>query len=160
MRQLWGRWLAFSIWGAALVTLINTGTGLWTLKRLEKKAGAPIRGTFFPHLFRPAFTLKNPNLAWQKRFQLLSGTVRVHYDPLSLLPGRKLRVQIGGQDLVVHLGDEWAKSQGLSRVKIKRVRADFAFSDQEDPEIFLLDVDSPQLQFHFGEKGDNPHQGL
>lgn len=152
MRRFLGRWLALVIWGAVLVTLINTGTGFWALKRLERKAGTPIRGTFFPHFFQPAFTLKDPNVGWQKRFQLLSGNIQVHYDPLSLFPGRKFRVQIGGRDLTVRFGDEWAKSQGLSEVKIDRVQADFAFSDQEDPEIFLLDVQSPELQFHFGEK--------
>ena len=134
------------------MVLVNTGTGLWALKRLERKAGTPIRGIFLPHLLQPAFTLRDPNIAWQKRFQVLSGRVRVHYDPLSLLPGRKFRVQIGGQDLTVRLGDEWAASEGLSEVKIERVDLDFAFSDKEDPEIFLLDVQSPQLQFHFGEK--------
>lgn len=134
------------------MVFVNAGTGFWALKRLERKAGTPIRGTFLPHLFQPAFTLKDPDLAWQKRFQVLSGSIRIHYNPLSLLPGRKFRIQIGGQNLTLRLGDEWARSQGLSEVKIERFQADFAFSDKEDPEIFLLDVQSPQLQFHFGQK--------
>ncbi len=139
------------------MVLVNTGTGLWALKRLERKAGTPIQGAFLPHLLQPAFTLKGLNVAWQKRFQVLSGSLRVHYDPLSLLPGRKFRVQIGGRDLTVRLGDEGAASEGLSEVKIERVDGDFAFSDKDDPEIFLLDVQSPELQFHLGEKVESLH---
>lgn len=153
MRRFFGRLLLYLLWGVLWVFLLNAGAGLWTLKRLEKKSGTPIRGRFFPHLFRPAFTLKEAKGAWQNRFELFSGTLSVHYDPLSLLPGRKLRVQVEGQGLMVRLGEEWAQAQGLSEVKINGVRLDFAFASQGDPEIFLLDVRSPELQFYFGKKG-------
>jgi len=160
MRVFAGRWIFLISWGVLLVALLNAGAGFWALKRLERKARTPIRGHFLSHLIQPAFTLRNPSLAWKERLQVLSGTVWVHYDPLSLIFGQKFRVQIGGEDLTVRFVNEWAESQGLGEVRLDRIQADFAFSDQEDPEIFSLHVDSPELQFHFSEKSGNLVKGV
>lgn len=134
------------------MVFLNAGGGFWALKRLERKAGTPIRGTFLPLLFQPAFALKNVNAAWKDRFQVVSGNLWVHYDPLSLLPGRSLRIQVEGSDLKVRLSGDLLQSHGLSELRVEHVRADFALSDEGEPEIFLFEVDSPELQFHFAEK--------
>lgn len=155
MRLLSGRWLFFIAWGALLLVLLNTGIGFWTLKRLERKARTPIQGIFLPHLMRPAFTLKNSNLAWRDRFTVLSGRLDVQYDPASSLFSRKLRVQVSGKEIILRLGEKWAGMEGLGEVKVDRFEADFAISDSGDPEIFSLNVNSPELEFHFSEKGSN-----
>ena len=149
------RWFSFLIWIALLAFGLNTGLGFWAMKRLEKKAGSSFQGTFIPHFLRPAFTLKNPQLVWQDRFQLVSGDLSVQYDPLSLF-GRKLRVQVKGSDLNVRLFGDLIKSQGLSEAEVEKVEADFAFSDHGPPEIFLFNLRSPQLHFNLMEKSSNP----
>ena len=135
-----------------MIVLLNTGGGLWTLKKLEKKAGAPIKGTFLPHLLRPAFSLQNVRLGWQDRFRILTGDLEVRYDPLSLLTGRKLRVSIQGYRLRVQLFGDLLKSQGLSEAHLDKVDADIAFSEHGEPEIYLFRVQSPELQFNLIEK--------
>lgn len=132
--------------------LLNAGGGWWALKKLERKTGTPIEGTFLPHLFRPAFTLKNSRLAWQDRFQVLSGDVNVSYDPLSLLGRRKFRVQIRGSNLKVRLFADLLESGGLSEASVDEVYADIAFSKQGPPEIYSFQIQSPELRFNLVEK--------
>jgi len=147
-----GRWLLLIAWGVLAAALFNAGIGFWALKRVEKKAGTPIRGVFLPHLFQPVFTLKDPWISWQDRFQVVSGHLRVRYEPLSLLPGRKLRVQIWGSELTVHLLGKWKESQGFSEARVDTVEADFALPDKGPPEIFAFHLNSPELQFNLTEK--------
>lgn len=154
----WGgvRWILALVWALALTGMLNAGTGLWALKRLEKKAGTPIRGTFLPHFLHPAFTLRNVELSWQGRFEVLSGTVRIHYHPLAVLVGRRFRVQMEGSNLVVRfLQDSAFPGVHLSEVPIGSLTADFAVSQRKTPEIFALDVHSPELEFHFAGKNRN-----
>lgn len=143
-------------WGIILIVLLNTATGLWALKRLEKKAGTPIEGTFLPHLLKPAFTLKNARLCWQDRFEVLSGTLKARYDPLSVVVGKRFRVQLEGRDLNVHLmkGLAFARAHPAD-IRLDYVTADFALTDKKDPEIFALNVNAPEIQFHFVEKSIN-----
>lgn len=148
MRLFRGRWIFLLAGGLALVGLLNCGIGFLALKRLEKKAGAPIRGTFLPYPFLPRFVLKNSSLNWQGRFQVLSGTVHVRYDPFFLLPGWRFRTRISGWNLAVRFSGDLAASQGISEVKVDWAEADFAFFEKGDPEIFLFDVQSPQIHFH------------
>jgi hypothetical protein len=155
-----GEWLLY-VAGAILLTgLANVGAGVFVLKRLERKAEAPIQGTFLPDLFRPSFTVKNSKLDWQGRFQILKGTFYVQYDPLFLLPGRKFRTQIQGENLEVRLLGELAKSQGLQEVQIDRVEADLAFVRKGAPEILYFDIDSPQLQIHLSQAGEEENRRL
>jgi hypothetical protein len=144
--------LLYAAGAALLVGLANVGVSFFALKRLEKKAQAPIQGTFLPDLLRPSFILKDPHLDWQGRFQVSSGTFYVEYDPLFLLPGRRFRTQIEGKDLSVRLLGELAESQGLTEVRIDRVEADLAFARKGPPEVFVFKVESPQLQFHLSER--------
>ena len=145
-------WVFFLLGGVLVASLLNAGGGLWALKRLEKKAGTPIQGTFQPHVLRPAFTLRNASLSWQNRFRILSGDIEVRYDPLSLLPGRKLRVHIKGARLGVQLMGDLLESQGLSDIRLDKVDLDFAFYERGAPEIYLFRVESPELQFNLVEK--------
>ena len=149
------RWLLALAWGFALIGILNAGTGFWTLKRLEKKAGAPIHGTFLPHLFQPVFNLKNARLSWQNRFEILSGSVRVQYDPVSVLVSRRFRIQVAGSDLEVRFLKELALSGGRPQVKIDTLTADFAVSNKKAPEIFRLEIHSPEMEFRFAEKDAN-----
>ena len=148
-----GRVFLLILLGSVLGSATNTVLGFVVLKRLEKKSGAPIKGQFVPHLFAPSFSLKQAKVEWQKRFRVDSGTFTVRYDPLSVLPGRKLRTWIEGRDLEARLFGELAESEGFSDVRIDRVRADLAFFRKGPPEIFAFDVQSPQIQFHMTKEG-------
>ncbi len=152
----WKQWVFALSWGLILIVLLNTGTGLWALKRLEKKAGTPIAGSFRPHFFKPAFTLKDAKLSWQDRFEVLSGTVKVQYDPLSVVAGRRFRIQVEGSNMKVHFlkGPAFAMAHPTD-VKIDYVAADFALTDKKNPEIFALNINSPEIEFHFSEKDKN-----
>ena len=130
------------------MTFLNVAIGFAALKRLERKAGGPIRGSFLPYPLVPVFVLKNSNFDWDGRFRVISGQVVVRYDPFFLIPGRKFRVRITGRDLRVLFSGELAESQGVSEVKMDRVEVDFAFFDRGSPEIFLFDVQSRQIKFH------------
>ena len=144
-----------------LVSLLNPLAGHVALKRLEKKAGAPIRGTFIPHVLFPAFTLKNASFDWQGRFQVVSGTVEVRYNPLFLIPGQKFRVWIEARKLPVRFSGGLAESQGFSRATLEHVVADMAFPHKGSPEIFLLDIHSPEMTFRLvKEPGKNHPQGV
>ena len=151
------QWLFALAWIVMLTALLNIGTGLWALKRLEKKAGTPIHGVFVPHLFQPSFTLKNASLTWQNRFKVVSGTFLVRYHPLPVLVGRSFRVQVSGSGLGVRILENSALS-GVhpSEIKVERFNADFTVSPRKTPEIFSLNVQSPELEFNFAEKGRNP----
>lgn len=152
MRASLVRWTVFLLWGGLVISLLNGGGGLWALKRLEKKAGTHIEASFLPHLFRPAFSLRNCRFGWQNRFRVLSGNIEVRYDPLSLLPGRKLRVHILGTDLKLQLFGDLLESQGLSEAQLDKVDLDFAFSGHGEPEIYQFHVESPELRFNLVEK--------
>ena len=157
MRWVKFQWLFALVWIVFLTALLNMGTGLWALKRLEKKAGTRIHGTFIPHLLQPSFTLKNASLTWQNRFTVVSGTFLVRYHPLSVLAGRSFRVQVNGAGLVVRLLENSALS-GVhpSEIKVDRLDADFTVSPRKALEIFSLNVQSPELKFNFSEKDRNP----
>ena len=150
------RWILALLWVLVLTVLLNTVTGFWALKRLERKAGTPIRGTFLPDFLKPSFTLKNAHLSWQNRFEVLSGTVRVRYSPVTVLVGKKFRIQLEGTGLRVRLLQESAFA-GIphSEIQADHVTADFALSNHKTPEIYGLDIHSPELEFHFAEKDRN-----
>ncbi|MBI2167103.1 MAG: hypothetical protein HYU34_02525 [Candidatus Omnitrophica bacterium] len=147
MKGISGRWILPFLAGLVLIAALNTASGYWVLKRLEAKAGAPFRAVFLPHLWRPAFTLKNSRLQWQKDFEVQSGTIEVRYDFGSLLSGQGWRTRIRGTDLKVRLSKALAESQGVEEVRIERVEADLAFSRTGPPEIFNFGIQSPELQF-------------
>ena len=134
--------------GLSFLLLLNVGIDFWVLRRLERKAQAPIRGVLIPHFFLPSFSLLNPSLDWRGRFQILSGKISVQYDPLFTLRNQKLRTRVTGQNLTVRFSHELALTGGLSEAKVERAEADFAFSREGPPEIFLLEVRSPQINFH------------
>lgn len=127
--------------------LVNPFLGVLALKRLEKKAGSAIQGAFLPDFVFPAFTLRNARFRWEDRFEVRSGTLRVHYRPFVPFPGWKLRSRIEGRDLDVGLSGKLAESQGISQVHVKQVTADLALGDEGDPEIFLFDIRSREIQF-------------
>lgn len=135
------------IWGVICVTLLNAGAGFWVLKKLEKKAGAPIHGRFIPHVFQPVFSFKGPQFSWEGRFEVFSGSLRVRYDPLSLFPGRKMRIHVWGEDLKVRLFDKLLESQP-SEVVVNRAESELEIPRKGAPEIFFLEIDSPQIDFH------------
>ncbi len=156
MKWVRGQWLFALGWIIFLTALLNMGTGLWALKRLEKKAGTRIHGTFIPYLLQPAFTLKNASLTWQNRFTVVSGTFFVRYHPLSVLAGRSFRVQVNGSGLVVRLLENSAlPGVHPSEIKVDRFDTDFTVSPRKVPEIFSLNVQSPELEFNFSEKDRN-----
>ena len=161
LRLGWGRWILTLLWAVILIAFLNAGLGFWALKRIERKAGTPIHGDFFPNLFEPAFTLRNAKLVWRDRFEVLSGVIRVRYNPLSVVRGRKFRVQVTGSDLDVRLLKEMTFS-GLhpSEVQIERITADLAFLRGKTPEIFSLEIHSPELEFHFSEKNRNSFKAM
>ena len=146
------RWIALVGGGILLAMAFNPLAGWVAFKKLERKAGAPIRGTFLPYVLFPAFSLKNASFDWQGRFQVRSGTVEVRYDPFSLLPGRKFRALIKARDLPVNLSGELAASQGLSRLKVDQVTADLAFFEKGSPEIFLFDIRSKEMTFRLAKE--------
>ncbi len=141
-------WLYSFLAAVLFIGGLNAASGFWVLKRLERRAHTPIRGEFFPSFLNLAFTLKNPELDWRGDFQVLSGKVRVEYDLLSLVPGRRLRVRVKGEELGVRFPNQLAGSAEMREVKINQVHAHLAFSKEGPPEIFLLKVDSPELRFH------------
>lgn len=141
-------WLNAFLAAALFVGCLNVASGFWVLKRLERRAKTPIRGEFFPAFLNFAFTLEKLQLDWRGDFQVISGKVRVEYDLLSLVPGRRLRVRIRGEGLGVRLPNPLAESAGTREVKISRVDLEIAFSKEGPPEIYLLKVDSPELQFN------------
>lgn len=147
MKGISSWWIFPFLAGVLLIAALNTAAGYWVLKRLEIKAGAPLHADFLPHLWRPAFTLRNSRLEWQKDFEVQSGTIEVRYDFWSLVPGKRLRTQIKGFNLEVRLSKALAESQGVEEVRIERIEADLAFSRRGPPEIFHLDIQSPELQF-------------
>lgn len=152
MKGISGRWIFPFTAGVVLIAVLNTAAGWWVLKRLEAKAGAPLHAAFFPHLWRPAFTLKNCRLEWQKDFEVQSGTIEVRYDFGSLIPGQRLRTRIKGSGLEVRLSKDLAESQGVQEVRIERIEADLAFSRTGPPEIFHFDIQSPELQFRLAKE--------
>jgi len=141
------RWVFLALGTMLLAVVVNPLAGWLALKKLERKAGAPIRGSFYPHLLFPAFSLKNASFNWQGRFQVRSGTVEVRYDPFSLLPAQKFRARIEARDLPVSFSGELAASQGFSQLNVDRVTADLAFFEKGSPEIFLFDVRSREMTF-------------
>ena len=156
LRLVWGRWILTLLWAVVLIAFLNVGLGFWALKRIERKAGTAIHGDFLPDLFEPAFTLRNAKLVWQDRFEVLSGVVRVRYNPLSIVRVVKFRFQVTGSDLDVRFLKE-ATFSGLhpSKVQIEHITADLAFLRGKTPEIFSLEIHSPELDFHFSEKNRN-----
>lgn len=134
------------------VAVLNSGVGYLALKRLEKKAGAPIQGDFRPSPFLSSFVLRNSRFRWKTLLEIHSGTLSVRYDPLFLVPGRRLRVEIQGEGLTGKLLGKWAEREGVSEVRIEHLEADLAFGRGGPPEIYLIDVKAREFQFHFGEK--------
>jgi hypothetical protein len=148
--------LRFLLIGSFVLVLgLNPLAGYLVLKRLEKKAGAPIQGKFVPSFVLPAFTLKNSSFDWQGRFRVVSGTVRVRYNPFFLIPGQKLRVQLVGEKLPVRFSGELAASEGFSEMTVEHAVADFAIADKGPPEIYLLDIRSPEMTFRLAKEGEN-----
>lgn len=141
------RWSFLVTGGILLVVSLNPLAGWVAFKKLERKAGAPVRGTFLPYFLVPVFRLENASFDWQGRFRVHSGTIEVRYDPFSLFPGRKFRARIEAKDLPVSFSGELAASQGLRRLNVEQVTADLAFFDKGPPEIFLFDVRSKEMTF-------------
>ena len=161
LRLVWRRWILPLLGAVILIAFLNAGLGFWALKRIERKAGTPIRGIFLPHLLQPSFTLRNAKLVWQGRFEVLSGVIRVRYNPLSVVGGGKFRIQVTGSDLDVRFLKETTFS-GLhpSEIQIERITADLAFLRGKPPEIFSLEIHSPELEFHFSEKSRNSFKAM
>lgn len=157
MTSVQGRWISLLLGGAVALAFLNAGAGFVALKKLEKKAGAPVRGIFLPYFCLPIFRLKDPKFDWQGLFQVQSGSIQVRYDPFFLIPGWKFRVRITGGDLRVRLSGKLAEEQGFSEIKVDRVVADFALRDEGPPEVYWFDVQSKQMQFRLAKEEETDH---
>lgn len=141
---------------AVLVGLgLNFGINFWVFKRLEKQARTPIRGTFLPQPWGLGFRVKNPQLNWQDQFQIVSGEFRVQYDLESVLRPGRLRAQMEGEDFTLRFSEKLAAAQGLAETRVEKARADLIFSKGSPPEILLLELYSPELQFRLAPGGEN-----
>ena len=80
----------------------------------------------------------------------MSGDFKVEYDPLSLLPGRNLRLRLSGKNFKVHLMGGWSRMNGVEDAAVDSFFGDIELDSKGISEIHALHAQSPVFQFHIG----------
>lgn len=122
------------------------GWGVW--HELEKRLDTKISGSYAPAFFLPSFEIRDVRFEWDEKVKLLSGHLKVGYDPLGFLFGQDLRVRLSGRDLKAELLGEWAESQGLRELPLEEFQAEITVGPKGLKEISSLTVESSVFQFH------------
>ncbi len=130
-------------WGGPLAA------GLWVKQEIERRLTMDIQGVFWPGFFRPSFELKKANFIWQDKVKVLSGNLKIDYDPISLLNHRRIRVRMEGRDLSAVLLGKWAETQGVQDLKFHDFFADFEIGEKGLEEVNALKAHSPLLNLDF-----------
>lgn len=129
--------------------------GMWVQFQIQKRIHLELRGNFAPVFFRPSFYLRNAHVEWKRKVELESGTLKVEYNPVSLLTGKYLRVKLSGENLPIQFLGEWAQMQGIQKVTLKNFDADLELDASGIREIFYLNAESPGFQFHIKKSENN-----
>ncbi len=132
---------AMLAWG-----IIAAGAGWMVNQRLMHRLKIEGSAEYRPEWFRPSYELRNAQVVWRERVKILSGSVRVEYDLLSVLGG-VLRVRISGRGVQARLLGEWAKIQGVEETPVESFYAQLGVGREGLRAVEEVDVRSPAFQF-------------
>jgi len=121
-------------------------------ERIEKSLKLEIQSVFKPKLFVTSFMLDDAHLKWKDKVKLNSGSLEVSYFPTQVLFSPQLRVRIFGNDLSVELYGEWSAMYQIQNEKIHHFDFDVTLSTEGIEDIHQLNIESPAIRFHFGER--------
>lgn len=131
-----------------ILMLAPAAVGLWVYGAIQHRMNLDFKGTFVPTVLQPVFYLRNARFEWQDKVRFVSGTLKVEYDPLSLIRRNPIRLKLQGQNIEIEFLGDWAEIQGVENVTLDEFRVDFGVSPDGIREIYFLDAQSPVFQFH------------
>ncbi len=74
--------------------------------------------------------------------QIVSGDLKIEYDPFLLLLGKSFRIRISSENLTVQVLEEWLHFQDELPVEFTHLYADFKLGSDGLEEIVALEADS------------------
>jgi hypothetical protein len=122
-------------------------SGWIVFKEIQHRLKFKVAGRFCPSYFFAGFFVEDASFVWEDRVELLSGSVKVEYNPVSVFTGELLRVKITSRGAQVRLIGEWSRTQGVGRAAIDFVNAELGLGRKGIREIDAVDVRSPAFRF-------------
>src|SRR3989344_1159700 len=119
-------------------TLLPPVLGWVVWRDLGHRMKMKISGRYTPAFFVPSFEIRNVHFEWDEKVKLLSGNVRVTYDPLSYVFKNAFRLRLSGENLSAKLLGEWAQMEGVQDATLKHFHADFLLGKKGLEEIYSL----------------------
>lgn len=138
------RWVVVLVVAAAAVPAVG---GLAVSHLIQRRLDLKVEGIFVPIPFFPAFYLRDARFHWKDRVELLSGDLKVDYDPASFVAGRILRVRLSGNHLEIRLLGRWAELEDTEHAQVDQFHAGLGFGPQGLEEIDSVRLQSPTFQF-------------
>ena len=123
--------------------------GRWVRHELENRMKTKIEGVFSPAFFVASFRLRDARFVWPGRVKLISGDLKIDYDPFSFLRGESLRIKISSQNLSVKLLGKWAEAEGIEDVKFEHFFADLGMGREGLEEVFGIEAQSPMMELRY-----------
>lgn len=136
--------LGFFLFAAVIFPL----AGFWVRREVERRMKVEIGGTYVPVPFAPSFYLRDSRFKWDEKVKLISGDLKVDFNPLSIFLGGLLEIQLTSSGPEIELLGEWAELQGVRRLRLDHVKAHLGLAAGGVREIYSLHAASPVFQFH------------
>lgn len=133
---------------AVLIALLQFLTGWIVLKQLERRLELKVAGTFWPIPLQPSFFSSDARFEWKNKVTLLSGSVKIDYNVFPWIAKNSIRIKIKGNSIRALLGGEWARLQGVEKIRVDEFDADVEVAKDGLGEIYLVRAESPSFHFH------------
>ncbi len=120
--------------------------GYWVKSRIEHRMKMPVRGTYVPVFLVPSFYLKNAEFEMPGKVKLLSGHLKVDYDPFSVFLGN-MRVKLSSDRIQMRLLGAWAELEGVEDASVDHFEAEVGIGPKGLSEIYAVNAKSQSFQF-------------
>lgn len=147
------------VWYFAALILVSSVVlpflAAWKVQAsLEKRIEIKMSGQILPVFFTTTFFIRDARFEWRNKVKLISGNLKVTYDPVFFLKRDYLRVRLVGHGLSAKLLGDWAKVQGVEELGLDSLDADLVFDRKGLKEINGIEALSPAFQFRI-KKSEN-----
>lgn len=144
MKSKWAKLLAIAL---VIVLVWPLLCGVWVKNRIERRMKMPIKGTYVPVFFAPTFYLRNAEFEMRGKVRLVSGHLKVDYNPLTMILGDVVRVRLTSDKIQVQLLGAWQDLQGVQDALVDHFEAEVGIGPKGLAEIYAVDIKSQSFQF-------------
>lgn len=130
-----------------ILSAISLGLNILVYHELQARLKIRMGGDYVPAIFIPLFEVRHGTFIWEDRVQLVDGTFKVTFDPLTLFSSRGIRIILTGTTSRIKLLGSWALQEGIEDATVDSLLVDIVLGRHGLTGINEVDVRSQSFQF-------------